>query len=716
MEELEEMNLVEERKSKIIGYIESAEYTPLKRKELRQILSVPESDREDFELLVAQLLQEGKILETKKGKLLSLKTLQMATGTFIGNAKGFGFVASDEGGADIFIPATETNGAMQKDRVMYKVLNPGGNGKKADGTIVKVLERGFVRVVGIFEESKGFGFVVADDKKIAKDIFISRDNIRGAVSGHKVVVEIIDYGVDRRNPEGKIVEILGHVNDPGVDILSIIRRFELAVEFPDEVYQEIEELGAEVAEVDKKDRKDLRGLLTITIDGDDAKDLDDAVSLETLENGNYRLGVHIADVSHYVKEYTALDREAYSRGTSVYLVDRVIPMLPHKLSNGICSLNPHVDRLTLSCIMEIDKSGGVISHEIAESMIYSDYRMTYSDVRALLEDENPELQVTYGEILPMLRQMDKLRLILGAKRKRRGSVNFDLPESKIILDEKGHPIEIRPYERSIATNMIEEFMLVCNETVAEDACWQEIPFLYRTHLEPDETKLERMEQFIRNFGYHLRKKDGEIHPREIQRVLQQAEGTEQERIITRMVLRSMMQARYGAENLGHFGLAAKYYTHFTSPIRRYPDLEIHRLLKKMLHGQLGGKVAPEYRKKMPDIAKHCSKRERVAEEAERDTDALKKVEFMEDKIGQSFDGIISSVTGWGIYIELPNTIEGMVALAQLDDDYYAFDEKQMIVVGKRTGKTYRLGDGVQVTVARVSKELGTIDFIFEEEN
>ena len=608
-------------------------------------------------------------------------------------------------------------GAMQKDRVLYKVLHKAEKGKKADGVIVRILERGQQRIVGTFEAgSKGYGFVVADDKKIAKDIFISRENTKGAVTGHKVVVEITDYGEDRRNPEGKVIEILGHINDPGVDILSVIRRYELAVEFPEEVYAEIEHLGTEVAEADKKGREDLRDLLTITIDGADAKDLDDAVSLKRLGNGNFELGVHIADVSHYVRENTALDKEAYARGTSVYLVDRVIPMLPHKLSNGICSLNPHVDRLALSCLMEVNGRGEVVSHRILESVINSDYRMTYTAVREILEDGTPALLEQYAEILPMLEDMEELRQILGEKRRKRGSVNFDLPESKIILDENGKPIDIKPYEKSIATNMIEEFMLVCNETIAENSFWQEMPFMYRSHQEPDEDKLEKMEQFLRGFGYYLRKKDGEIHPRELQKVLQKAEETDEERIITRMVLRSMMQARYTAENGGHFGLAAKYYCHFTSPIRRYPDLEIHRMIKKMLHGDLDEKASAYYRRKMPDWAKHCSKQERVAEDAERDTDALKKVEFMEDKVGQIYEGIISGVTNWGIYVELPNTIEGMVALSQMDDDYYEFDEKKMLVFGKRTKKSYRLGDKVVVSVAKVDRMMGTIDFVFEEEN
>lgn len=713
---MDETDILKERKERILAYMESEGYVPIKRRDMRAMLSVPQEDREKFESLINELIAEGRVFETKKGKLASPKDLQMATGTFIGHARGFGFVTPDAGGEDIFIPASETMGAMQKDRVLYKMLHKAEKGKKADGVIVRILERGQQRIVGTFEAgSKGYGFVVADDKKIAKDIFISRENTKGAVTGHKVVVEITDYGEDRRNPEGKVIEILGHVNDPGVDVLSVIRRYELAVEFPEEVYAEIEHLGTEVAEADKKGREDLRDLLTITIDGADAKDLDDAVSLKRLGNGNFELGVHIADVSHYVRENTALDKEAYARGTSVYLVDRVIPMLPHKLSNGICSLNPHVDRLALSCLMEVNGRGEVVSHRILESVINSDYRMTYTAVREILEDGTPALLEQYAEILPMLEDMEELRQILGEKRRKRGSVNFDLPESKIILDENGKPIDIKPYEKSIATNMIEEFMLVCNETIAENSFWQEMPFMYRSHQEPDEDKLEKMEQFLRGFGYYLRKKDGEIHPRELQKVLQKAEETDEERIITRMVLRSMMQARYTAENGGHFGLAAKYYCHFTSPIRRYPDLEIHRMIKKMLHGELDEKASAYYRRKMPDWAKHCSKQERVAEDAERDTDALKKVEFMEDKVGQIYEGIISGVTNWGIYVELPNTIEGMVALSQMDDDYYEFDEKKMLVFGKRTKKSYRLGDKVVVSVAKVDRMMGTIDFAFAEE-
>lgn len=710
-----EKEVIQERKQKILGCMQSSEYVPMKRKEMRMVLGISEADRPMFEALIAELIAEGKIFETRRGKLALPETLQMGVGSFSAHAKGFGFVTPEDGGGDVFIPASETNGAMHKDKVLYKVTGGGGSGKRAEGTILRVLDRGMHRLVGLYEQVQGFGFVTPDDKKMAKDIFIAKENSMGAVTGHKVVVEMTDYGNERRSPEGKVIEILGHIHDPGVDILSVIRRYELAVEFPAEVYQEIEDVETEVSEEEIAGREDLRDVLTITIDGEDAKDLDDAVSLSVLPNGNYELGVHIADVSHYVREHTALDKEAYARGTSVYLVDRVIPMLPHKLSNGICSLNPHTDRLTLSCIMEIDRRGQVLAHQVVNSVIHSDYRMTYTAVQDLLDGKTPALREQYAQILPMLEEMNTLRTILWKRRKKRGSVHFDLPEAKIKLDEMGKPIEILPYERNDATNLIEEFMLICNETIAENYFWQEIPFVFRSHQEPDEEKMEKMEQFLRGFGYRVRKKDGEIHPREIQKILAEAEGKPEERIITRMVLRSMMQARYTADNQGHFGLAAKYYCHFTSPIRRYPDLQIHRFIKMTLAGEMSGKKEYGYRKKMPEVAQHCSKRERIAEDAQRDTEALKKVEFMLDKVGKTYEGIISGVTNWGIYVELANTVEGMVALSQMEDDFYLFDEQNMQVFGRRNGKIYRLGDLVQVTVTKVSQEAGTIDFAICEQ-
>lgn len=704
-----------ERKEKIISFLEHPEYAGMKRKEIMQILGVPKEDANLFEDIIKALKQEGKLVETKKGKLMSAKSLNMFSGSFISHSKGFGFVAIEEGD-DIFIPADSVNGAMHRDKVLCRIVHPASNGKRAEGAVLQILERGQKQIVGTFERVKEFGFVLPDEKKIAQDIFISKENSKGAVTGHKVVVEIIRYGEDRRNPEGKILEILGHVNDPGVDILSVIRQYNLPVEFPREVYDQIESIDTEISDEDRKGRVDLRNLKMVTIDGEDAKDLDDAVSLEILPNGNYQLGVHIADVSHYVKEHSPMDKEALARGTSVYLVDRVIPMLPHKLSNGICSLNPDVDRLALSCIMEIDHKGNVLDHKVLQSVIHSSRRMTYTAVREILEDKTPNLLEEYKDFVEMFQQMNELRVILGERRKKRGSVNFDLPECKIILDENGKPLEIKPYERSIATNLIEEFMLICNETIAEDFFWQEAPFMYRVHEAPDDEKMEKLEQFIRGFGYHMKGNTSEVHPKAIQQVLSQVEGTDEERVITRIVLRSMKQARYMAENLGHFGLAAKYYCHFTSPIRRYPDLEIHRMIKLILDGQMSEKKHRQMKKNMPDIAKQCSLRERVAEDAERDTDNLKKVQYMQDKIGEIFEGIISGVTNWGIYVELPNTVEGMISLSGLEDDYYIFDEVNMQVAGKHTGRSYRLGDHVRIQVAKVSVELKTIDFIFAEED
>lgn len=712
-EQEQKEEIMKQRKQKIQDYLESKEYIPMKRKAIASLLSVPKEDREDFEEIIAQLLEEEKIVETNRGKLVTPKSLGIEIGTFLAHSKGYGFVQRQQG-EDIFVPATKVNGAMHRDRVMYKVNKKKSPNKRAECEIVKVIKRGNDKIVGTYEQSKGYGFVVPDDKKITQDIFIANKYSMGAVTGHKVVVEIRKYGDEERNPEGVIVEVLGHINDPGVDILSIIRQYDLPVDFPEDVYEQIKNISMEIKPKDLKNREDFRNYKTVTIDGEDAKDLDDAISLNILQNGNYELGVHIADVSQYVPENTALDKEAYRRGTSVYLVDRVIPMLPHKLSNGICSLNPDEDRLTLSCIMEIDKKGNVVNHRVVKSVIHSDRRMTYTAVREILEDKTPELLEEYSDFVEMFENMNHLRMLLSEKRTKRGSVNFDLPESKIILDEKGVPLEIKPYETSIATNMIEEFMLICNETVAEDFFWQDAPFLYRTHEVPDEEKLKKMEDFIRNFGYRLKGNKDEIHPKAIQQLISKVEGKDEERIITRVVLRSMKQARYMAENGGHFGLAAKYYCHFTSPIRRYPDLEIHRIIKMILDGTMTEKKQRALKRNMPDIAKQCSLRERVAEEAERETDNLKKAEFMQNKIGNEYEGMISGLTSWGIYVELPNTVEGMVPLQSLEDDFYVYDDENMVIFGQHSNKKYLLGQKVNIVVTRVDLELKKIDFAFCE--
>ena len=713
-DDIDKNEMMEQRKLKIQQYLESKEYIPMKRKDICTMLSVPKEDRQYFEQIVNELLEEGKAVETKKGKLMSPKALNMEQGTFLAHSKGFGFVEREQG-EDIFIPANQINGAMHKDKVLYRINRKEEYGKRAEGEIVKILKRGNIKIVGTFEQCKGFGFVLPDNKRVTKDIFISKENSMGAVTGHKVVAEITVYGDETKNPEGEIIEILGHINDPGVDILSIIREYDLPVDFPEDVYKQIENLEMEVLQKDREGREDFTGYKTVTIDGEDAKDLDDAISLDILENGNFLLGVHIADVSHYVRENTPLDKEAYKRGTSVYLVDRVIPMLPHKLSNGICSLNPHEDRLALSCIMEINHKAEVVNHRVVKSVIHSDKRMTYTAVREVLEEKTPALLEEYADFVDMLENMNRLRILLAEKRKKRGSVNFDLPESKIILDENGKPIDIKPYERSIATNMIEEFMLICNETIAEDFFWQEVPFLFRSHEIPDEQKLQKMEDFIRNFGYHLKGSKDDIHPKAIQQMLLKAEGKDEERIITRVVLRSMKQARYTAENGGHFGLAAKYYCHFTSPIRRYPDLQIHRIIKWILDGQMTEKKQKSLNKVMPDVAKQCSMRERTAEDAERATDDLKKAEYMADKIGMEYEGIISSLTSWGIYVELPNTVEGMVPLQSLEDDFYIYDEENMIIYGEHSNKKYMLGQKVNIIVTKVDIELKNIDFVFCEQ-
>lgn len=692
------------QKEKIMGFIQREDYLPLKRTELAILLSVPSDDRLCFEELIDQLKQEGRLCETKKGKLMTPEQLNLISGTFLSHGKGFGFVKTDASTEDIFIPASQVNGAMHKDVVLCKIVAGSLDGKRAEGEIVQILKRGMHQLVGTFEKRQTFGFVIPDDKKVAQDIFIPQWNTMGAVSGTKVVVTITKSPEGQKNPEGKIIELLGHKDDPGVDILSIIRQYELPVAFPPEVTKELSYIPDEVTDLDG--REDFRGRLTITIDGEDAKDLDDAVSLRKLENGNYELGVHIADVSHYVKEYSALDKEAYLRGTSVYLVDRVIPMLPHQLSNGICSLNPDVDRLTLSCVMEIDHTGQVVGHNVCNSVIHSDARMTYTTVRNIVEDG--DLEASNPLITPMILEMAELRNILLKKRKKRGSVNFELPESKIIVDPMGKPLEILPADRNTATSMIEEFMLVCNETIAQDYFWQEIPFLYRNHETPNDEKIQKMKTFIGSFGFRL-KGTGELHPKAIQQILEEAEGKPSQHIVSRIILRSMKQAKYMAENLGHFGLAAPYYCHFTSPIRRYPDLQIHRIIKENLSG-LKETRRRHFEKIIPTVASQCSKRERVAEDAERETEDVKKVEYMEDKIGQQFEGIISGLSGRGIYVELPNTVEGMVAVTQFTDDTYFFQEESMSLIGQRTHRKYQLGDPVTVKLLAANRTLKEIDF------
>ncbi|OON96850.1 MAG: ribonuclease R [Epulopiscium sp. Nele67-Bin005] len=703
-------NLKEKRKQTILKMTTEPTYKPSKIKELATILQVPPHDRKMFDEIMEELVREGKLLKNKRGKFIVPSTINLISGTFQGHAKGFGFLIMEDEPEDLFIPAQSVNGAMHKDKVMCKIVKAKSGERRAEAEVVEVLERNSGNLVGIYEQGKSFGFVVLDEQKYSKDIFISKKHSKGAVSGHKVLVKITNSGTENKNPEGEVIEILGHSNDPGVDILSVVYQYDLPTVFPNAVMQEVMGVYDEVLDKDKKGRTDLRGIPMVTIDGEDAKDLDDAVSLEILDNGLYRLGVHIADVTHYVKEGSELDKEALERGTSVYLVDRVIPMLPHKLSNGICSLNAGVDRLALTCMMDIDSSGNVQSHQIMETTINVDERMSYTQVKQILMDHDEELRERYKEFVPMFEEMEKLASILRKKRERRGAIDFNFPETKIILDKEGKPVELKPYDRNVATRLIEEFMLVCNETVAEDYFWQEKPFLYRSHENPDPEKVSSLTQLIKNFGYEVKVNTQKTHPKDMQKILSDMEDKPENTIISQLLLRSMKQARYTDDCLGHFGLAAKYYSHFTSPIRRYPDLQIHRIIKYNLHGKLKGSKEKKLGDRMPTVAKLTSVKERRAEEAERETIKMKKVEFMEDKVGRIFTGTISGITSWGIYVELPNTIEGLVHVSEMNDDYYVFDEANYRFVGERTHKIYQLGDTVEVKLIKADKALRTIDF------
>ncbi|MFI3230231.1 MAG: ribonuclease R [bacterium] len=726
---------IQGKKDKIFEFVDSEIYKPVKTSDIISLLEVPENEQSLFVYCINELINEAKLYKTKKNKIVLAKSFNIFTGTFSSNPKGFGFVIlddcylDDDGNKpeDIFIPKNDVNGAMHKDRVICQVtkssFNDNNKGatsniavKRSEGFIVNVVQKGYNVIVGVYEESKNFGFVIPDEKKLFEHIFVPKKASLGAVSGHKVIVEIVKNFQDNKKPEGKIVEILGHINDPGVDILSIIKQYEIPIDFEEDVYSQIETIPDEVLEKEKTNRLDIRNLQTVTIDGDDAKDLDDAITIEKLSNGNFKLGVHIADVTHYVKSQTALDREAIKRGTSVYLVDRVIPMLPHKLSNGLCSLNANVDRLALSCIMEIDPTGDVVGQEIAETLINVDKRMSYNIVADALENINDDSNTNVSDnkdFLEMFQNMKTLRDILRDKRTKRGSIDFDFPEVKVILDENRKPIELKIYERNVATSIIEEFMLLANETVAEVYFYLEMPFVYRSHAEPDVEKLEKMSDFIAKFGYSLNKAPNiKVHSKDLQKILQSCKGTPEEQLISTVMLRSFKQARYTSTNDGHFGLSAKYYCHFTSPIRRYPDLQIHRIIKQNLNNQLSQSKIETLKTKMPDIATNCSTRERIAEEAERETITIKKIEYMLDKLGQSFTGIISGVTSWGIYVKLENTVEGMVTPKLIQDDNYVYDENNLCYLGENTNKVYTLGDTVEVLLVNASKKNQTIDFKF----
>ena len=726
----EDKDAREKRKEVIRALVRDPLYVPMKEKELAALLSVAKEDREELRSILQELLAEGELMVTARGKYQKNNGM-ILTGTFFSNPKGFGFVEVEGREEDLFIPEEYVGSAFHKDTVQVALLPP-SKGRRQEAKILRILARGITTLVGTFEWSKkNYGFVIPDLSKLPCDVFVDKDHANGAVTGSKVVVEILDYGGPKKNPEGKVTEILGHLDDPGVDILSIIRGHNLPEAFSEKVTNQAIRVAKEVSEADRYGRRDLRDVTMVTIDSEDAKDLDDAVSVD-FDGSHYHLGVHIADVTNYVQENSALDHEALERGTSVYLVDRVIPMLPHTLSNGICSLNQEEDRLSLSCLMTVDLRGEITDYEICESVISVDRRMSYTVVSRLLASEDVPQEEwdqdtvrdreTYSELLPMFLQMRDLSAILRAKRRKRGSIDFDFPECKITLDQEGHPISIRPYERNVATDLIEDFMLAANETVASHFYWLEVPFVYRIHEVPDADRIQRLAAFISGFGLSMKtlgrngKASGEeIHPKEIQKLLAKIEGTPEEALISRLALRSMKQAKYSVECAGHFGLACKYYCHFTSPIRRYPDLQIHRIIKEQLRGKLTEERITHYRSILPQVAKHASEMERRADEAERETDKLKKAEYMEQFIGECFEGVVSGVTAWGVYVELPNTVEGLIHISKLPGDFYYYNEAVCELTDDYSHRSFRPGMKVKVCVDGSDRFTRTVDFSLVEE-
>ncbi|MHB9144058.1 MAG: ribonuclease R [Symbiobacteriia bacterium] len=708
---MQEQTLSEQQ---ILEFLRHKAYKPMTEAELAAAFGVTDGGRLAFQSQLKEMETAGQVVLTRTKRYGAPDRMNLVVGRLQGHPRGFGFIIPDVPELnDLYVGRENIAGAWNGDRVIARPLATKGG--RTEGEIIRILERANTRVVGTFQAGNFGGFVSPDDPHLPGDILIPPGNQGAAKEGDTVVAEVISWPSDRRPAEGRITERLGRQGDPGVDILAIMERYGLSADFPMEVVAEAAGIPDEVRASDLSGRRDLRTQPIVTIDGEDAKDLDDAVFVEdvTLPNGGkgWRLGVHIADVSYYVHEGAALDREAADRGTSVYLVDRVIPMLPKRLSNGICSLNPQVDRLTLTCQMDVDERGRVVHYELYPSVIRTAERMTYTAVTAILEHQDAAAIARYEPLVPMFERMAALTGVLSQRRQRRGSIDLDLPEQKVILDDRGKPIEIKPVQRGIADHMIEEFMILANETVAEHFNRMEAPFCYRVHESPTAEKLEALQEFLVNLGYRL-KITQKIHPKALQEITRQAEGTREQRLVHTVVLRSMKQARYGVENLGHFGLAASFYCHFTSPIRRYPDLLVHRVMRQAIAaGGLRPEVEERWRQAFPDLADHASATERQADEAERETVDLKKAEFMLDKVGQEFGGLISGVTAFGVFVALENGVEGLVHVSTMADDYYIYQEGQHLLIGERSRKIYRLGDPVRVVVEGVSVAQRQVNFV-----
>ena len=694
-----------DKKEMILSFMKEEEYIPMKAKEMAIILRIPKKEYNDFIMILNSLESEYKIKKNRKNKYRICEE-EYFKGAYRKNQKGFGFVKIDTREDEIYVAKENSLNALDEDIVLIEITEEKSGDKKAEGKIIKILEHKKDSVVGLFQDNKNFGFVVPDDKGFGSDVFIPKRDFGKAKNGHKVVVKIVKYPENGKKAEGKVIEDLGDANDKGVDMLSLIKEYKLPDEFPEDVLKEARRCGDSIDEKDIPNRVDLRNKKSFTIDSEEAKDLDDAVFVEKMGNEKYRLYVHIADVSNYVKENSLLDQEALLRGTSIYMLGQVIPMLPKELSNGICSLNAGEDRFCITCSMEIDKKGKVISAEVYKSVICVTKRMSYIEVQGIIDNE---IDSPYKE---EVEAMKELALILKNRRLENGYLNLDVPESKIELDENGKAIAIGKYETTFSNEIIEQFMLTANESVAEKFYWLEAPFIYRVHEIPDLDKVKELNKFLINFGYKVRVKDENIHPKEFSKILDESRETKEGQVVSKLILRTLKVARYEPENQGHFGIASKYYCHFTSPIRRYPDLFVHRIISKYL--QENYDVSPKWidqeMKESEKRAKSSSEREKLATNVERESEKIKKAEFMENKIGEEYEGVVSSVTQFGIFVELENTVEGLVRFEDLGNEYFIYDEENKQLIGEQTNTIYKIGDEVKIKVIKASKELRQIDF------
>ena len=702
---------MEEQELKVLNLIKDKDYAPMKAKEIAMIMHVPKSEYNELLRILGKLEMEMKIQKNRKNQYRPVDAVYY-DGIYRKNQKGFGFVKIEDQEDEIYIAKENSKNALNGDRVLIEIIEEKNKVKKAEGKVVKILKHEKDTIVGRFENNKNFGFVIPDDKNFGTDIFISKKNFGKARNNHKVLVKIIKYPEKGKKAEGKIIEVLGNVNEAGVDMLSLIKEHNLPSTFPEPVVEEAKKCGNQIDENDIANRRDLRQDIIFTIDGEDAKDLDDAVKVTKLENGNYRLDVHIADVSYYVKPNSLLDQEALLRGTSIYMLGRVIPMLPRELSNGICSLNAGEDRFTLSCSMEINQKGEVISSDVYKAVINVTERMTYTNVQKILDNSDEEVVNRYKPYIHEFKLMEELALILKHKRLEQGYLNLDIPESKIELDIDGRVTNIKKYETTFANEIIEQFMLTANETIAEKFFWLDAPFIYRVHEKPDYEKVQELNKFLFNFGLKIKANKDNIYPKEFAKVLEEVQGKEEEKVVSNLVLRTLKVARYEAINEGHFGIASKYYCHFTSPIRRYPDLFIHRIISKYLEDNydVEESFVEEYKKQAEERAKQSSERENIATKVERESEDIKKAEYMEGRIGEEYEGIICSVTSFGIFVELENTVEGLIRFDDLGDEYFIYDEERKMLIGEHTRTTYKIGDKINIRVKDASKLMRTVDF------